>query len=480
LRRPLDSSAVEVDYRQYGCADPVTERNLALWTAHQHTDADAIVFIDHDQAFPAGTIETLARQAVATRGICGALIAKKGKGAGLAAVPYANDDQDFTPGEPTFVKLKAVGTGMLAIHRSVVDVLAKGLDRVLYGADELPPLFDNVYVRDGAITRRLGEDISFCFRCREAGIPIYGAQGPEVEHVGEYKYTWRDARLADERRRFNVVTIRPDGYMHSDSFREMSTLLSASLRDLGHDVVENENAFAAGRTNVVLGANLLAAADQEDMPPTPFVVYQLEQLADRRGWTSGDRGARYLDVLRSASEVWDYAPENIAWLAAHGVKAKHLAIGYHRALKTIDHSADKDIDVLFYGSRNERRAALLEELRRRGLSVTARWADCYGEERDALIARAKVVLCCHYYEAQVMEQLRISHLLNNGAFVVAESSAVDPYKHLPFVRCTYTELAETVENWARTGGEARDRVATDSAAAFAKTIMTDNLAAVLL
>ena len=80
------------------------------------------------------------------------------------------------------------------------------------------------------------------------------------------------------------------------------------------------------------------------------------------------------------------------------------------------------IDVLFYGSLNPRRQAILEELQRRGLKVTT-LTGCYGEARDRYIARSKVVLNLHFYESKVFEIVRVSYLLSNFKAVVAESGA---------------------------------------------------------
>ncbi len=53
----------------------------------------------------------------------------------------------------------------------------------------------------------------------------------------------------------------------------------------------------------------------------------------------------------------------------------------------------------------------------------------YGAARDTLIARAKVVLNLHFYEASIFEIVRVSYLLANRKAVVAEchdGTEVDP------------------------------------------------------
>jgi hypothetical protein len=47
----------------------------------------------------------------------------------------------------------------------------------------------------------------------------------------------------------------------------------------------------------------------------------------------------------------------------------------------------------------------------------------YGQARDALVARARIQLNVHYYEAKVFEVVRVSYLLANGRFVVSETGA---------------------------------------------------------
>jgi hypothetical protein len=55
----------------------------------------------------------------------------------------------------------------------------------------------------------------------------------------------------------------------------------------------------------------------------------------------------------------------------------------------------------------------------------------YGDERDRLIARSRVVLNVHYYEAKVFEIVRVSYLLGNGRAVVSERGA-EPAEEAPF------------------------------------------------
>ncbi len=122
--------------------------------------------------------------------------------------------------------------------------------------------------------------------------------------------------------------------------------------------------------------------------------------------------------------VWDYSRANIERLAARNVpRPTHVPIGYVPELTPIA-PAHEDIDVLFYGSPDDRRRAVLDALSARGLRVESLFG-IYGDSRDAWIARSKVVINVHLdgYKSQVFEIVRVSCLLANRRAVVSERGA---------------------------------------------------------
>src|SRR5262249_55443542 len=97
----------------------------------------------------------------------------------------------------------------------------------------------------------------------------------------------------------------------------------------------------------------------------------------------------------------------------------HVPIGYVTELSRIPVAQPQDIDVLFYGSLNERRNSILNRLSDAGLKVQVAFG-VYGRQRDDLIARSKLVLNIHYYESKIFEIVRVSYLLANSKAVVTE------------------------------------------------------------
>ncbi|WP_237479970.1 glycosyltransferase family protein [Lichenibacterium dinghuense] len=237
-----------------------------------------------------------------------------------------------------------------------------------------------------------------------------------------------------------IYVVTPKGYDHHRAFDEAALGLSAAFAERGGSapVVHHPSEWA-GRLPIVLGAHLLSPAMSLALPEGS-VIYNLEQIDRASGWLSD----AYLAIMRR-HRVLDYSHRNIAALRAMGIAhARLLPLGHADALERIARGPAEDIDVLFYGSLNERRAAVLEDLRARGVKVVHLF-NVYGSERDAAIARSKIVLNMHHYEAAIFESARVGYLLANGACVVTEGVEGDPdlasYQG-GLAICGYGELAD--------------------------------------
>ncbi len=211
---------------------------------------------------------------------------------------------------------------------------------------------------------------------------------------------------------YSIWIVSPPGYIHSRCFEEVALALRAAFGELGHDApIVTDAALARGQT-IALGVNLLRPGVA--IPPN-CILYNLEQISADSPWLT----AGYIDLLRRY-RLWDYSQKNIDALGAQGIGASLCEIGYMPVLARISPAPERDIDVAFVGSMNERRRAILHALHIQGKDVAARF-NLYGAERDALYARAKIVINIHFYEAKVFEIVRCSYLLANRVCVVSES-----------------------------------------------------------
>lgn len=193
---------------------------------------------------------------------------------------------------------------------------------------------------------------------------------------------------------------------HNACFTEVVDAFDYALRKLGvHDI--------HGRT-IWFGAN-----DRQTRQPIKpeDIVYNTEQIA-----VIGDH--RPL-IVPGENVIWDYAQANIDLLNAAKRSAILCPIGYAPSMEVIPTGAIEDVDVLFYGWINERRAHILRDLEAAGLRVLALPLGTYGAMRDRWISKSKVVLNMHFHEGGIFEVFRVSHLLANRRCVVTETPGAD-------------------------------------------------------
>jgi hypothetical protein len=272
---------------------------------------------------------------------------------------------------------------------------------------------------------------------------------------------------------FAVRIATQPGFLHSEAFREVAESVHHGLRALGHDSVLSNATDLPGRRHIVFGSNLISAKERH-LPPGS-ILYNLEQIYDDSPWLTKD-----LLALFRRHTVWDYSLANIQELARHGIAARHVPIGYVPELTRIPPAPWQDIDVLFVGSIVERRLAVLQALHERGANVIPAFG-VYGAERDELIARAKIVLNVHMYEAKVFEVVRVSYLLANRRFVVSERG-LDLAGERPFEEgIAFVEYHELVNTCLRylADERAREQTARRGFELFTERRVPDLLRAVL-
>jgi tetratricopeptide (TPR) repeat protein len=269
--------------------------------------------------------------------------------------------------------------------------------------------------------------------------------------------TMLQATRASSARAFAVMTVTPPGYVHVRALRELAESLHFGLIALGR-VSQMASHAQDQRIHIVLGAHLLSA---HEVPiPSDAILYNTEQVEQSKTWMT----SRYLELLRSHT-VWDYSRANVAALRRLGVDdIQHVPVGYVAQLTRIE-AAPEDVDVVFVGSINDRRARILHELAQRGFSVKA-LCGVYGAERDAWLARGRIILNTHFYDGSPFEIVRVSYLLANTRFVVSESTpgdadeldlaqgvALAPYERLVETCSRYLERPEERRRIAEAGLE---------------------------
>jgi hypothetical protein len=213
---------------------------------------------------------------------------------------------------------------------------------------------------------------------------------------------------------FSVLIVTPPNFIHAECFREVAETIAHGLQELGH-AAQVTTEIRPGTRHIVLGPHNLLSCPLS--LPEDSILYNLEQLPFRtEPWVQ-----RYIALLGRFT-VWDYAAENRAFLGKLGIATSALLpICHFDGLTRIPVVDNKDIDILFIGSLNERRRTMLLRMRGAGMRVVCLF-NKYGAERDRVVARAKIMLNMHFHAARIFEAVRVSYYLSNGLCVLSEGS----------------------------------------------------------
>ena len=253
--------------------------------------------------------------------------------------------------------------------------------------------------------------------------------------------------------RFNICLVKPDNYIHSYAFLELGELLYFSLQELGHDVSFGFNNMEPSASNVLIGCHLLDPSFIAQIPASTIIL-NTEQVYGETDWN------KPIFAWAKHFQIWDYSPKNITKFNQLGIdRTKLLKIGFQRELARLDSSTPKEIDVLFYGSVNERRKVILDRLEAKGLKVKVLFG-VYGKDRDEWIERSKVVLNHHYYESQIFEIVRVFYLLTNSVAVVGEvneATSIDAMYQDGILAAQYEDLVDSCVELVR-NPQLRDQI----------------------
>jgi hypothetical protein len=227
--------------------------------------------------------------------------------------------------------------------------------------------------------------------------------------------------------KFNVTLIQPDNYIHSFALLEAAEYINIRINQCGYESALTKNHLERNRANIVVCGHLipeeLLKIDQK------LIIFNSEQLPEDSVWTS----PHYRNLL-DKNYVWDYSPANLLKMK-HG-NTQLIDFYYCDQLSRLEIKKPAKYDLVFYGSINERRKKILDEISKSGLRVKVIFG-AYGGDRDALISESRAVLNLHYYDSQIFQQIRAFYPLTNKIPVISENypikSAPDIYKDAIFL-----------------------------------------------
>jgi len=229
----------------------------------------------------------------------------------------------------------------------------------------------------------------------------------------------------------HLCIVQPVGYVHSLGLIDPARYFRHQFRRMGAEVSMAKNRLRHDAVNFVFGAHL--GFDSATTARHTCIFVNLEQL----GSGGADLPPAYLDLL-SHSAVVDYDADNVAAYCDTPDDVPLVPLLHAPYLRPADPLPldERPIDLLFIGSLNERRRALIDRIEATGVSVSIFDQALYGDERDAFIRQSKAVFNAHFYDSSRFEQVRVSHCLSLGTPVISERApaarppaAFDPCVH---------------------------------------------------
>ena len=215
----------------------------------------------------------------------------------------------------------------------------------------------------------------------------------------------------------NICIIKPNNYIHSLAYLEVAELLHYSILDLKKKskITYNFIDINSEVTNIIFGAHLLNDEMINSLPGNT-IIFNTEQIESiNEVWKK-----RILLLAKKEIIFWDYSEYNLKFLLNKlDIKGKLFEIGFQKNLQRIETKENKEVDVLFYGSMNNRREKIINNLLKKNVKVKCLFG-VYGKERDDWIATSKLVLNLHFYDSKIFEIVRVFYLLINAIPVVSE------------------------------------------------------------
>lgn len=215
----------------------------------------------------------------------------------------------------------------------------------------------------------------------------------------------------------HLCIIQPAGAVHALGFLDQARFFRQQFRRLGSVVSISKNRLRHDAINFVFGAH--AGFDAGLVERFRCVFVNLEQL--------GERGARVPQAYRellAASMVVDYDATNVAaYRDVADVPVVSFGHAPYLSGEPVTPIEARPVDLLFFGSMNERRMSMLQQVEAGGCRVAMLPFGIFGPERDAEIRRAKAVFNCHFYESARFEQARVFQCLSLGTPVISERAS---------------------------------------------------------
>lgn len=169
---------------------------VASWFLHESREeaGDVMLMVDSDQAWADGDLRHIAKRALEYEAVVGGVYPKRAFGFGPVLRPlkgYTEGKEWVVGKDDDLIAVEFVGTGFIAIPRTILEKIGEGLPTVAGGFK--PFFMPYVWERFDGVKEYPSDDEAFCHRVTESGFKIFASTYPRLTHIGEYEFRLSDA-----------------------------------------------------------------------------------------------------------------------------------------------------------------------------------------------------------------------------------------------------------------------------------------------
>lgn len=157
------------------------------------SDCDVCFFVDDDIIFDAKDAVSVCREAYERKTIVGAAYTLKQEGGGQFTTKLLKEQKSLPFGIAGGIhQVRMLATGFMAIHRQVLEDMAKTMPSCVSGEGNFYPFFQPFPQEIDGKFFYLSEDWAMNFRAEKLGYKIYCDTRIKLLHAGRKIYSWDD------------------------------------------------------------------------------------------------------------------------------------------------------------------------------------------------------------------------------------------------------------------------------------------------
>ena len=187
--------------------------------------------------------------------------------------------------------------------------------------------------------------------------------------------------------------------------------------------IKKENSYL-----FLLGINHIQNINNINLPKDKYIIYQIEQL-NQTLYEYNKLSEEVIYLMKDCYSLFDYSNKNLEYypedLRERVLLLEPLIELEEELEKELEEELEKELDILFIGSINERRQAILDKLHEYSIDNRLYYnikivSTVFGKELSNLIKNSKLVINLHYFDNALLEIFRIHDLLSFSCKILSE------------------------------------------------------------